>query len=176
MYDHHVLYCRRASAIRYIIYKTYKLLKYIAPHHSAAGGENMEAYRHAVQYYETDKMGITHHSNYIRWMEEARIDFLRQIGWSYARLEEEGIVSPVIEVNCKYRKSTTFGDTVFIDVSVGEFKGLKLILRYEMKTEDGTVVAEAESVHCFLDESGRPMRLAKQFPELSETLISLQKA
>ena len=51
-------------------------------------------YRHIVQYYETDKMGITHHSNYIRWMEEARIDFLSQIGWSYAKLEEEGIIFP----------------------------------------------------------------------------------
>ena len=50
-----------------------------------------EMYRHIVQYYETDKMGITHHSNYIRWMEEARIDFLSQIGWSYTKLEEKGI-------------------------------------------------------------------------------------
>ena len=47
-----------------------------------------EMYRHIVQYYETDKMGITHHSNYIRWMEEARVDFLEKIGWSYAKLEE----------------------------------------------------------------------------------------
>ena len=43
----------------------------------------MKAYQHKVQYYETDKMGITHHSNYIRWMEEARIDFLEQLGWNY---------------------------------------------------------------------------------------------
>ena len=46
----------------------------------------MQKYRHIVQYYETDKMGITHHSNYIRWMEEARIDFLRQIGWEKIRI------------------------------------------------------------------------------------------
>lgn len=45
----------------------------------------MQKYRHIVQYYETDKMGITHHSNYIRWMEEARIDFLRQIGWGLCK-------------------------------------------------------------------------------------------
>ncbi len=44
-------------------------------------------YMHTVQYYETDKMGITHHSNYIRWMEEARIGFLSQIGWDYLRIE-----------------------------------------------------------------------------------------
>ena len=82
-------------------------------------------YRHIVQYYETDKMGITHHSNYIRWMEEARIDFLSKIGWSHAKLEEEGIISPVIAVECKYMQSTTFWDTVDIEVTVKEFKGVK---------------------------------------------------
>lgn len=50
----------------------------------------MERYIHRVQYYETDRMGITHHSNDIRWMEEARIDFLEQIGWGYARMERAG--------------------------------------------------------------------------------------
>ena len=58
----------------------------------------MKPYIHKVQYYETDKMGITHHSNYVRWMEEARIEFLDQIGWSYVRMEEEGIISPVLAV------------------------------------------------------------------------------
>lgn len=58
-------------------------------------------YIHTVQYYETDKMGITHHSNYIRWMEEARIDFLAQMGWDYVKLESLGIVSPVTAVECK---------------------------------------------------------------------------
>ena len=49
----------------------------------------MEPYLHKVQYYETDKMGIAHHSNYIRWMEEARVDFLEKIGWGFDRLEAE---------------------------------------------------------------------------------------
>ena len=78
-------------------------------------------YQHIVQYYETDKMGITHHSNYIRWMEEARVDFLEKTGWSYAKLEEEGIVSPVTAVECKYRQSTTFPDTIDIEVLVEVF-------------------------------------------------------
>ena len=45
-------------------------------------------YQHKIQYYETDKMGITHHSNYIRWMEEARIDLMNQVGLSYKKMEE----------------------------------------------------------------------------------------
>ena len=60
----------------------------------------MKLYQHKVQYYETDKMGIVHHSNYIRWMEEARIDFLSQIGWDYKKLEESGVISPVTAVDC----------------------------------------------------------------------------
>ena len=84
-------------------------------------------------------MGITHHSNYIRWMEEARIDFLEQIGWNYEKLEEMGIVSPVIGVEGKYRKSTTFSDTVSISVFIDEIKGLKMRIGYGMKKEDGSV-------------------------------------
>ena len=59
----------------------------------------MKLYEHTVQYYETDKMGIVHHSNYIRWMEEARIDFLDRIGWNYKVMEDEGIISPVTACN-----------------------------------------------------------------------------
>ncbi len=107
-------------------------------------------YIHTVQYYETDKMGITHHSNYIRWMEEARVDFLSQIGWDYARLEDMGIISPVLSVTCDYKKTTTFSDQVTISVSVKEFKGVKLHLAYEMKDKDGNTVCLGTSSYAFL--------------------------
>ena len=136
----------------------------------------MEKYTHIVQYYETDRMGVTHHSNYIRWMEEARIDFLRQIGWDYAKLEEMGIISPVVEVSCKYRSSTTFSDQIQISVSVKEFKGVKLMIHYEMENQEGKKVCEADSVHCFVDNSGRPIRMAKMYPELTEILKNLAQA
>ena len=68
----------------------------------------MKPYTHKVNYYETDKMGITHHSNYVRFMEEARVDFLDQIGWSFIDLENKGIVSPVIHIECTFKKTTTF--------------------------------------------------------------------
>ena len=60
----------------------------------------MRPYLHRVQSYETDRMGITHHSNYIRWMEEARVDFLEQLCWGYDRLESLGVASPVLGVEC----------------------------------------------------------------------------
>ena len=89
----------------------------------------MEPYRHIVQYYETDRMGVTHHSNYIRWMEDARVDFLRQIGWGYGKLEAAGILSPVTAVECHYRASTTFSDEVTVRVTVREFSGVVLKLQ-----------------------------------------------
>ena len=130
-------------------------------------------YMHTVQYYETDRMGITHHSNYIRWMEEARVDFLSQIGWDYVRLEEMGIISPVINVNCDYKKTTTFADKVYIKVSVKEFKGVKLFLSYEMKNEDGVVVCTATSSHAFLTKEGKPIRVQKEYPDFYKTLSEL---
>ena len=45
----------------------------------------IKPYEHKAHYYETDKMGIVHHSNHIRWMEEARMDLLEQLGYSFQR-------------------------------------------------------------------------------------------
>ena len=90
----------------------------------------MKPYIHQVQYYETDRMGITHHSNYIRWMEEARVAFLEELGWGYGKLEAMGIVSPVTQVSCDFKKTTTFPDRIAIEVSIREFRGVKLFLSY----------------------------------------------
>lgn len=131
-------------------------------------------YIRKVHYHETDKMGITHHTNYIKWMEEARIDFLEQVGWSYARMEREGILSPVIGVECQYKHPTTFADTVRIRVGVEEFKGVKLTIRYTMTNEEtGETVLTGKTMHCFTTPGGRPVILKKQYPQLDELLRSL---
>ena len=133
----------------------------------------IKIYQHKVQYYETDMMGITHHSNYIRWMEEARIDFLSQIGWDYAELEKEGIISPVLNVTCDFKKPTSFPDIVTISVAVQEFRGVKLHLVYEMKNAEGQVVCIGTSTHAFLNAEGRPIRMKQEQPKLYETLSKL---
>ncbi len=134
----------------------------------------MRKYIHRVNYYETDKMGITHHSNYIRWMEEARIDFLDQIGFSYRALEDAGIISPVIGIECDYKNTTTFDDSIEITVSLEEYKGVKLILNYTMtNTADGKTVVIARSKHCFIGRDGRPIALKKAFPEFDAKLREL---
>ncbi len=131
----------------------------------------MEKYLHKVHYYETDKMGITHHSNYIRWMEEARIDFLDSIDFGFAMLESQGIISPVIGVECDYKTPTTFGDIVEIEASVEEYKGVRLIIKYTMtKQETGELVAVGRTKHCFTTQEGKPLILKKSFPSVDQKL------
>ena len=116
-----------------------------------------------VQYYETDMMGITHHSNYIRWMEEARIDFLDQLGFPYKKMEENGVVSPVKSIRADYLKPCSFGDEVEITVSVGEFNGVVLTIGYTMRVNNEAVFS-GTSEHVFLNRDGRIVRMRKVMP------------
>ncbi|MBQ6955845.1 MAG: acyl-CoA thioesterase [Bacteroidales bacterium] len=124
----------------------------------------MRPYYHEVKYYECDGMGITHHSNYIRFMEEARVDWMDQLGYGFDRMESEGVVSPVVSVECRYRVPTRFKDNIEIAVSVAHLSELKITFSYTMKV-GGRMVCTAESTHCFL-ESGKPVALSLRFPRL----------
>ena len=132
------------------------------------------SYKHFVQYYETDKMGITHHSNYIRWMEEARLDFFKNIGFDYLEFEKQGIISPVIGLNnIRYKKPSTVGDVIDILVSVKAYNSIVLTVHYEMKKGD-VLILEGDSEHCFLTPEGKMMILSDQkCPELHHKLKEL---
>lgn len=129
----------------------------------------VKPYEHKVQYYETDKMGIVHHSNYIRWFEESRIDFLEQVGMPYEDMEAAGIICPVVSVECKYIGMTHFGDTVCICPRVEKFNGIRLILSYEIRDKKtGELKCTGKSSHCYLDENGRPVSLKNVSPAYYE--------
>lgn len=128
-------------------------------------------YEHKIQYYETDKMGITHHSNYIRFMEEARVDWLDKIGWSFAKLESMGLTSPVLSVKCEYKKSTTYSNIILIKTSLDSYNGIKMKIKYEMTNkETDEVVAIGETQHCFLNDKGFPIIIKKSYPEFDTAL------
>ena len=136
----------------------------------------MSKYIHKVNYYETDKMGITHHSNYIRFMEEARMNFLSEIGYPITRLEEEGLTSPVVSVNCEYKHTTTYSDEIEIEVVMEKYTGVKLFLSYTMRNPNtNEIVAMASSTHCFIDENGRPIAVKKRAPEFDAILRGISK-
>lgn len=136
----------------------------------------MSTYIHKVNYYETDKMGITHHSNYIRFMEEARMNFLTEIGYPVTRLEAEGVTSPVVSVNCEYKHPTTYSDEIKIEVTLTQYTGVKLSLSYVMKDINSeAVVAVASSSHCFIDANGIPIAVKKHFPDFDLILKEVEK-
>ncbi len=130
----------------------------------------MFCYKHTVQYHETDRMGVTHHSNYIKWMEESRIAFMKAHGWDYRAMEENGIFIPVVSVACRYLKTTTFEDEINVQLSVKAYNGVRLTISYSMALSDGTQVCEAESVHCFLDGDGKILRMKRLMPSMDASL------
>ena len=66
------------------------------------GELRIRPYEHHAKYYETDQMGIIHHSNYVKWMEEARLDLMDQIGLNYRQMEDMEIISPVLSISVEY--------------------------------------------------------------------------
>ena len=129
----------------------------------------MFVYKHKVHYYETDRMGVTHHSNYIRFMEEARVAYLDSIGASYAQAEADGIISPVIEVSGRYWHTTTFDDMLDIEGYIKSMTTFKLKLGYAIRCR-GELVFEGWSLHCFLDKDNRPVRVDEKYPQFKAQL------
>ena len=128
----------------------------------------MNTYKHEVKYYECDRMGITHHSNYVRFMEEARVDYLDQLGYGFDRIEAEGVVSPVISISCNYKRPTTFKDVIEVEVNISNVQDLKFEFTYTMRVGD-KIVCVGLSTHCFM-ENGKPVVIARRLPELFEKI------
>ena len=132
----------------------------------------MEPYRHKVKYYECDPMGVVHHSNYVRFMEEARVEMMDKLGFGYERMEAEGVISPVLSLSCRFLRPAHFQEVVEISVRLSSSTAMKVSFAYEMRVE-GNVVMTAESTHCFL-ENGRPVSLEKRFPDFFAVLSELR--
>ena len=121
-------------------------------------------YTRQPHYYETDQMSIIHHSNYIRWFEEARVDILEFLKVPYHTIEEAGLIVPVLEVSCQYKEMIRYGDTIRIDVFVEKYTGTRLDFRYEIRNEEERLVTTGTSKHCFLTKEQRLVHLKKAAP------------
>lgn len=131
-------------------------------------------YERKINYYETDKMGVVHHSNYIRFLEEARCAHLESIGLPYGSLEKQGVMIPVLGVNCNYKYHVTYGDTLVIEASIIEFTGVRMVVKYTLTNkETKDLVMTAETKHCFTDTSLKPVNTKKHFPKVYEKFNSI---
>ncbi|MTH51847.1 YbgC/FadM family acyl-CoA thioesterase [Bacillus mangrovi] len=119
-----------------------------------------------VRYAETDQMGIVYHANYLVWMELGRTKLIEDLGFSYARMEEEGILSPVTSLTVDYKKPLKYGEKATIHTWVSEYSGVRVVYGYEMFTPDGELALKAHSSHvCVKKDSFKPINIRKYFPD-----------
>jgi acyl-CoA thioester hydrolase len=109
-----------------------------------------------VRYAETDQMGIVHHSVYAVWFEQARTEFFRMAGASYADMEAEGFAAPVLELNVRFRQPTHYGEFVDIETSMVREGSLKFRFEYKVFV-NGNLCTTGSSLHC-MTKGGRPTR------------------
>ncbi|MDR1978979.1 MAG: acyl-CoA thioesterase [Synergistaceae bacterium] len=132
-------------------------------------------YVRKAQFYETDQMGVIHHAHYIHWFEEARVDFLAQIGFPYERVESLGITFAVLGLSCEYKSPVRFGDTVHILVGLPSCGHSKMTIDYRVTDmSTGELRTTGETRHYFFrKEDARPVSLKKAIPELYDLFRSL---
>lgn len=129
-------------------------------------------YEHKVQYYETDKMDCVHHSNYIRWFEEARTFLMDCFGFGYAQMEALGVMSPVLNVQAEYRSMTRFGETVEIETAIEDYTGTRIAFSYQVRDKaTGALRCAGRTQHCFIGPSGRPVSLKKACPGFHQKIL-----
>jgi acyl-CoA thioester hydrolase len=113
-----------------------------------------------VRYAETDKMGVVYYANYFVWFEVGRADLLRSVGWTYREMESEGIILPVIEAHCEYRRPARYDDEMEVRTEGRMLSAVRMEFDYTVvRREDEQVTASGRTVHASLDPSGRPCRL-----------------
>ena len=133
-------------------------------------------FERGINYYELDGMNVVHHSNYIRYMEEARIYLLDEMGLPYKKIEDNGIMIPVLEVNYKYKYPAKFGDTIAVKVAISEFDGIKLSMKYEIRNKaNGKLLGIGETKHCFTNSNMRPISLKKVIKEFYDIFEKYSK-
>ncbi|MBO5033395.1 MAG: acyl-CoA thioesterase [Lachnospiraceae bacterium] len=135
----------------------------------------LHPYEHHTKYHETDQQGIIHHSNYIKWMEDARMNLMEQIGLGYKQMEALEIMSPVLSLSIEYRSVVKFDDTVVVDIHLVSYDGHKMEIAYRIyDKQTGEDRAVAKSRHCFVNKSGIPISLKRIYPELDTKFFEFQ--
>ena len=124
----------------------------------------MVTVREKVRFAETDMMGVVHHANYFRWFEMGRVEYLRQVGISLHELMNDGIVFPISNVDCQYRASAIFDDTILIEATMAELSPVKMAFTYKVLREvDGMLLATGNTQNVFTDNQGKIIRLPQKY-------------
>lgn len=134
----------------------------------------MYVYKRRVKFYETDGMQVVHHANYLRYFEEARVEYLREGKLDLTELMDEGIVFPIVEVDVKYHQSARYDEVLLIKTYLRKVDRARLVFEYEVVSEkSGALLTTGHTVNTYTDmHTGRIVRLPK---EKLTALIDLSK-
>ena len=124
-----------------------------------------------VRYAETDKMGIVHHSVYPIWYELARTDLSKLAGFPYSKMEKEGIMTPLIELNCKYYSPAYYDDELIVTATVSKLTPVRLVFYYEVFRKNfEKPINTGYTVHAIVNKEMKPINTKKLFPEIYESM------
>ena len=120
-----------------------------------------------IRYYETDQMGFVHHSNYLRYFELARIEWISSLGFSYQKMEERGYLMPVVNANIEFKRPLTFGNSFRVKIQSKEIPKVKFELIYEIILDKDIIIARGSTILAFLSSHNlKPVRCPKFFSDL----------
>jgi acyl-CoA thioester hydrolase len=123
-----------------------------------------------VRYAETDQMSVVYHSNYLIWFEVGRVELLRQLGFSYLEMEQDGLNLPVVEVRCRYKHPARYDDEITIRTWIAQIRSSLLRFEYELvRKSDGRLLAEGESVHVVVGRDLKRTHLTEKYRETFHT-------
>ncbi|MFA9290076.1 MAG: acyl-CoA thioesterase [Solirubrobacteraceae bacterium] len=113
-----------------------------------------------VRYSESDQMKFTHHSNYVAFFEIGRIEFLRDLGINYSKLEQLGIGLPVLNIDVKYIKPTFFDDEILIETRLeNKPSGAKILFSYKIYNLNNILLTKGSTELAFMNlNTGKPIR------------------
>ena len=124
-----------------------------------------------VRYAETDRMGIVHHSVYPIWYELARTDLSKLAGFPYSKMEEEGLLLPLIEVNCKYYSPAYYDDELVVTATVSKLTPVRIVFYYEVfRKNQEKPINTGYTVHAIVNKDMRPVNTKKSFPKIYESM------
>ncbi|WP_083443554.1 acyl-CoA thioesterase [Ornithinibacillus contaminans] len=126
-----------------------------------------------VRYQETDQMGVVYHANYLVWFEIGRTKFIEQLGLSYMELEQNNVVSPVIDAQLSFKRPAKYGEKITIYTWLDQYDGLRTVYGYEIIGDNGEIKVTGKTKHVIVNkETFRPLSLRKAFPAWHEVYMS----
>lgn len=128
----------------------------------------------SVRYAETDKMGIVHHSVYAVWYEAARTDLVKKSGMKYSDMEKQGLMLPLVELNCKFIMPADYEDELIVRAKIGKLTPARIIFEYEVYKGE-SLINTGSTMHAITNKELRPINLKKENPKIYEFLEKMRE-